>query len=146
MPEWRPGELAAALEKVTVKGEANFRAGLLKIASAVEAKAKTELGRTTHAHGTPSPAPKGGPPSLVSGTGRRSVGHEISGLLDPVVKIGTIGGVTGPYSRTPSSKYLMYQETLARFNHPFLKPSFESVIKVDAVRLWLEAFHSWPRL
>lgn len=153
MPEWAPGVLADRLAKVTVLGEKNLTKGLYLIAVAVEAKAKAELSRTSHPYGTPSPAAHGSPPALVSGTGRRSIGHEYMpvGFAHQVMKIGTIAGVYPPRFRpggprrrsTPSSRYLWYQENLPRFDHPFLRPAFESVIHDDSVRLWLTAFRAW---
>lgn len=146
MPEWAPGVLGKLLTEIEVTGQAHFRAGLLKIAAAVEAKTKTELGRSSHTRGTPSPASRGGPPALVSGTGRRSIGHQYMAGVDPQVRIGTIAGVYPPSGKTPSSQYLKYQETLSRFNHPFLVPSFRAVIKDESVTLWLEAFRAWPKI
>jgi hypothetical protein len=40
----------------------------------------------------------------------------------------------------------MYQEKQPQFNHPFLKPSFYSVISTSGVAMWMEAFRVWPRL
>jgi hypothetical protein len=46
----------------------------------------------------------------------------------------------GSSRSTPSSKYLLYQETLSRFEHPFLKPSFLKVVHEKAVQIWLKSF------
>lgn len=166
MPEWKPGVLAELLTEIGAAGRASQRAGLLKIALAVEAKAKDELGKQSHRYGTPTPAGRGQPPALVTGTGRRSIGHEyIADLVEPMVRVGTIAnvfppavrsstgsgsrsrasaGTTGTRGKTASSKYLLYQETL--LDHAFLKPSLDAVIAEDAVRIWLESFTKWPRL
>jgi hypothetical protein len=161
MPEWKPGVLAGLLKEIDTAGRAGQRAGMLKIAAAIEALAKAKLSETSHRAGTPSPASKGGPPSLVTGTGRRSIGHQyIPGLDEAIVKVGTIAGVFPPKPRakkgagrhpassppTASSKYLLYQETLARFNHPFLKPAFDTIVGEQAVKIWLSSFRKWPKL
>lgn len=166
MPEWRPGVLEGLLAEIGVVGQASLRSGLFKIAAAVEAKTKAALSETTHPYGTPSPARRGGPPSLVSGTGRRSIGHEyFREGMETVIKIGTMAGYYPPAQvsqvgnrsrqaagtganrgKTPSSKYLMYQEKESQFNHPFLKPSYYSVVSTEGVAVWMTAFRIWPRL
>jgi hypothetical protein len=166
VPEWRPGVLEGLLAEIETVGQANLRAGLLKIAASVEAAAKADLALTTHPYGTPSPAPKGGPPSLVTGTGRRSIGHQfVREGIETVVKIGTLANVYPPAQvstvggrsrqargsggdkgKTPSSKYLLYQETHSQFDHPFLKPAFLRVVSTEGVAVWMTAFRVWPRL
>lgn len=151
MPEWAPGVLAALLADIERRGRANQRRGLLLIAAAVEANAKAKLTQRTHRAGTQSPAGKGQPPALVTGTGRRSIGHEyIASLIEPVVKVGTIANIYPPTrtatgGRTPSSKYLLYQEKLPRFQHPFLLPAYHEVV-AGQVKYWLESFRDWPRI
>jgi hypothetical protein len=160
MPEWRPGVLAGLLGEIEVTGRADLTRGLLLIAAAVEAETKNALGQSSHAAGTPSPAGKGGPPSLVSGTLRRSIGHqEMLDAFSPQVRVGTVANVYPPTrarktsrkthgrgGATPSSMYGLYQETLGRFDHPFLVPSFNKVVGESAVSMWLQAFATWPRL
>lgn len=147
MPEWRPGILEGLLAEIGVVGQASLRAGLYKIAASVEAKAKAALSETSHQYGTPSPAPSGGPPSLVSGAGRRSIGHQyVREGIETVMRVGTMAGVFSPHGNTPTSKYLLYQETLGEFDHPFLKPAFLSVVRTEGVAVWLAAFRSWPRI
>ena len=128
-------------------GQAQLRWGLYKITASVEAKAKAKLSETSHKYGTPSPAPSGGPPSLVSGAGRRSIGHQyIREGIETVMRVGTMTGVFSPHSNTSSSKYLNYQETLGQFNHPFLRPAFLEVVSTEGVAVWLAAFRIWPRI
>lgn len=166
MPEWRPGILEGLLAEIGTTGQASLRAGLYKIAAAIEAKAKAELALTTHPYGTPSPAPSGGPPSLVTGTGRRSITHEyVSEGVETIMKVGTAAnvfppalastvgsssraarGTAGSRGKTPSSKYLYYQEKVPKFNHPFLVPSFIHVVHTEGVATWMAAFRIWPRL
>lgn len=152
MPEWRPGVLEALLREIKVTGTVSLRTGMTRIAEAIEAMAKSKLGLTSHSYGTPSPAPSGGPPSLVTGTGRRSIAHQYLSLAGVIeMRIGTAAGVYSRTGSTPSSKYLMYQEkgnhpyTGKPFNHPFLKPSFDQVV-TKQVEIWLESFRRWPRI
>lgn len=166
MPEWRPGILEGLLAEIGTTGQESLRAGLYKIAAAIETKAKAELSKTSHPYGTPSPAPAGGPPSLVTGTGRRSITHEyVREGIETIMKVGTAANVyrpaqlarVGNRSRAaagsrgtetgkPSSKYLWYQEKLSEFDHPFLVPSFIQVVSTDGVAIWMAAFRLWPRL
>lgn len=146
MPEWSPMLLARRLTEVAEAGVLNAETGLGLIASAIEAKAKASLAQTSHTRDTPSPARKGGPPSLVTGTGRRSIGQDHRHGFDGLeILIGTQAGVYPPEGETPSSKYLWYQETLARFNHPFLRPAFDSVVRAEAMTRLLAAFKHWPK-
>jgi hypothetical protein len=148
VPEWRPGVLEGLLKAIGTTGQASLRAGLFKIAAAIEAKAKAELSLTSHQFGTKSPAPSGGPPSLISGTGRRSITHQyVKEGIETIMKVGTAANVYPRYNgRTPSSRYLYYQETDPEFDHPFLEPSFLSIIHEKGVATWMEAFRVWPRL
>lgn len=146
MPKWEPGVLPALLRDIERHGRANQRKGLLLIAAAIEAAAKTKLGERSHARGTPSPAGRGEPPALVTGTGRRSIGHQqILGMHELTVRVGTLANVYPRGGSTPSSEYLMYQETLRRFDHAFLLPSFHEVVH-GQVGIWLESFRTWPRI
>lgn len=161
MPEWKPGVLGGLLKGIEGAGIAQQRAGMLKIAAAIEALAKANLAKKTHPYHTKSPAGKGEPPALVSGTGRRSIGHQyMPGETD--VRVGTLAGVYPPAmapmkghkgvrrtggGKTPSSKYLLYQETLPRFDHPFLKPAANQIFAdVMVAEWWHDVFDSWPRL
>ena len=145
MPEWSPLLLAKRLAEVQAAGVLNAEAGLGLVASAIEAKAKTALAQTSHPRDTPSPARKGGPPSLVTGTGRRSIGQQhLHGTDGLEIRVGTHAGVYPPDGKTPSSKYLWYQEKLARFDHPFLQPAFDAVVRAEAMTKLLSAFR-WPR-
>ncbi len=155
MPEWKPGVLAGLLVGIEAAGLRNQRKGLGLITAAVEAKAKAELSRTSHRGGTRSPAAAGAPPALVTGTGRRSIGHQyVAEGAEPTIRIGTIANIfppaasstNGSRGSTPSSQYLYWQETLKRFDHPFLLPSFHSVVRQDAAAIWLRSFRSWPRI
>lgn len=168
MPEWGPGVLPGLLKAIGNTGRLNQRAGLLKIAAAVEAATKASLSETSHPYGTKSPARKGGPPSLVTGTGRRSIGHETESTLDETrVKVGTQKGVYPPASKsgtgkgsrsrqsagtgssrgsTPSSEYLLLQETADRFKHPFLVPAYLSVVREQSTAIWLSSFGKWPKI
>ena len=152
MPEWRPGILEGLLRDIEATGQAHLREGLYLIAAAIEAQAKAALGKASHPYDTPTPAVRGGPPAMVTGTGRRSIGHQyLREGVDTEMRVGTHANVYPPRRGhekkvTASSKYLWYQETLDRFNHPFLRPAFNQVVDRDGVRVWLAAFQIWPRI
>jgi hypothetical protein len=62
-----------ALEGIAGKVYAGTPDALAQAAHYVEGMVKTELSRTSHPRGTPTPSPPGSPPSLISGALRRSV-------------------------------------------------------------------------
>jgi hypothetical protein len=67
LAEWR-----AALHKKGSAVNLATRKATTKSAHIVERAVKRELSRYPHSPGTPTPAPPGGPPGLVTGTLRRS--------------------------------------------------------------------------
>lgn len=62
-----------ALDKLRADFDAAARKGANAAAHAVESRTKAKLTTSTHRRGTPTPSRPGQPPSLVTGTGRRSV-------------------------------------------------------------------------
>jgi hypothetical protein len=77
----------------------------------IQVEAQRQLSRTSHPPGTPTPAPPGGPPALVSGTLCRSIRGRgpkqlsrgrIQGLVGPTVVYGPIqerGGTIYPHGQ-----------------------------------------------
>src|SRR5215472_3076113 len=77
----------------------------------IQVEAQRQLTRYSHPPGTPTPAPPGGPPALVSGTLRRSIKARrpkqvspgrIQGLVGPTVVYGPIqerGGTIYPHGQ-----------------------------------------------
>lgn len=57
----------------------------------LEAQIKTELGRTSHPPGTPTPSPPGSPPSLITGNLRRSAQVEGPTQTGPGVWTASVG-------------------------------------------------------
>ena len=66
-------EFIAALKKTTAAMDAGTRAATSASASLIQRQIITELGRSSHPKGTPTPSSVGQPPSLVSGQLRRSI-------------------------------------------------------------------------
>jgi hypothetical protein len=92
--------------------------GLANAAHHLEASIKLELSRTSHPPGTPTPSPPGSPPSLITGTLRRSIQVEGPTQTGPgrwTANVGTglvysriqeYGGTAGRGSRLPARPYM----------------------------------------
>jgi hypothetical protein len=134
--EIRPGVFGALFGRLAAKSEAAGPMMLTPLALAIERQAKLNLGQSSHPYGTPTPAFAGGPPAMISGTGRRSITHTrptpTGGGWES--RVGVATGFYPPYGRgkrTPSSKYLYYLETGNTRNgaaYPFLIPAFDTVV------------------
>jgi len=84
----------------------------------VEAAAKRLLSLSSHREGTPTPAPPGTPPSIVSGDLRRSIGvrdpaqrgqYQYSITVGPSIVYGRIqelGGIAGHGATLPARPYM----------------------------------------
>jgi hypothetical protein len=66
-------EFMAALDGMVVAADAASREAVAKGGHLIEAEAKTKLSTYSHAKGTVTPSPAGGPPAIVSGQLRRSI-------------------------------------------------------------------------
>ncbi|MEU8968169.1 hypothetical protein AB0D11_02640 [Streptomyces monashensis] len=112
--------LAAALDTAT-------RSATAKASHLVDAEIKQTLGTTSHQRGTPTPSSPGEPPSLVTGTLRRSITvdgpHPLGlGLWDAQIgptavygRIQELGGVAGRGGATVLPP------------RPYVQPSFNRV-------------------
>lgn len=89
----------------------------------IQVEAQRQLTRYSHERGTPTPAPPGGPPALVSGTLKRSIKGRgprqvspgrIQGLVGPTVVYGRIQELGGTI--TPHGQYLRWHDA-AGFAH-----------------------------
>ena len=110
--------MLAALRAIAGKVEAATPAGLARAAHHLEGAIKTELSRTSHPPGTPTPSPPGSPPSLVTGTLRRSIQVEGPIQAGPgrwSAKVGTglvysriqeYGGTAGRGAHLPPRPYI----------------------------------------
>lgn len=132
--ELRPGVFEALFTRLTARTAAAGAAALTSLALAVEREAKANLGRSSHPYGTRTPATPGGPPSLISGTLRRSVTHTRPTVTaaGAEVRVGVAAGFYPRYGRgkrTSSSRYGLYLETGLRGGqtYPFLRPAFRKV-------------------
>jgi hypothetical protein len=140
--EIRPGVFGALFARLAAKSEAAGPMMLTPLALAMERQAKLNLGKSSHPYGTRTPAFKGGPPAMISGTGRRSITHTRPARVGEgwEVRVGPGAGFYPPYGhgkRTPSSKYLYYLET---GEYPFLGPAFDTVTAtttVGAIAGWI---------
>ncbi|MCW2900926.1 MAG: hypothetical protein JWO67_3191 [Streptosporangiaceae bacterium] len=125
-----PGVFTAIAARLSVELEARAIVSLNGVGLLVEDRAIQSISARSHAYRTPTPASRGGPPAMVSGTLAGSITHDLTGLS---MRVGTAAGRFPPYGkgRTPSSLYGLYLEKLgAGINHityPFLKPAFEAV-------------------
>ena len=154
MPELRPGIIRALLGQVSAVAEENTRRALTATALAIERETKLNLGKSSHRRNTPTPAHPGGPPSLISGTLRRSVTHTqvVRTFGGWECKVGLASGVFPPYGkgkRTASSRYGFLLETSGLRNgagYPFLMPAFKLV--APRVRgISMEFFKGpWPHI
>jgi phage gpG-like protein len=110
--------MIAALEGITTKVVAATPEGLAKAAHLLEGAIKIELSRTSHPPGTPTPSPPGSPPSLVTGTLRRSIQVEGPAQTGPgrwTANVGTglvysriqeLGGTAGRGAYLPPRPYM----------------------------------------
>lgn len=153
MTELRPGIFTAGFAKLATEGDARTRLALEPLAKAVERQAKINASNGRHKYGTPTPARPGEGPAVISGTLKRSVGH------NPITKdatgwkteIGPRVGFTPPYGRNPTEahRYGYYLETGLRngTTYPWLKPAAEFAAKVSATVLFTKMYGSgWKRV
>ena len=115
------------------------RTAVAKGAHTIEAKAKDELTSSSHPKGTPTPASPGEPPSLITGTLRRSVrvqgptgdGQTFTASVGPTTVYGRIqelGGWAGHSSYLPP--------------RPYMKPAVEKSAE-ELKALFREAWSKW---
>jgi phage gpG-like protein len=136
-------ELTGALERMAAALSVATRAATAEASHLVEAEIKRTLSTSSHAKGTPTPSSPGDPPSLVTGTLRRSVTvkgpHPLgSGRWEAEIgptavygRIQELGGVTG----CGGSAVLPPR--------PYVQPAFTRLAASGAL---LEAYHSrWRR-
>lgn len=112
-------EAAAGLRGESAKVHAAMRRGVALAAHHLQSRIQTKLSLTSHAPGTPTPSPPGHPPSLITGSLRRSVkvrgprstGDGWEAHVGPTIVYGRIqefGGRTGRGHRThlPARPYV----------------------------------------
>jgi phage gpG-like protein len=126
-------ELGAALEELAVALSTATQSATAKASHLVEGEIKKTLATTSHQRGTPTPSSPGEPPSLVTGTLRRSItvdGPHPLGLgrweaqIGPTAVYGRIqelGGVTGRGGATVLPA------------RPYVQPSFDRLASSGAL-------------
>lgn len=136
-------ELTRALQAMALRVEAATPLAVKAAGDQLKMKAQTELSRTSHTRGTPTPSMPGQPPSKITGhlhdtwdvLGPTAIGaaiwHEELGPTAVYARIQELGGETGRGHAT----------TLPE--RPYLRPAFEAWIRDPATR---ETFaKAWAR-
>ncbi|MGW2920425.1 hypothetical protein ACWDBF_21540 [Streptomyces angustmyceticus] len=134
-------ELTGALTRLTSSFNLATRSATAKAGHVIEASIKEKLTTSSHRKGTPTPSAPGEPPSLVTGTLRRSikvVGPHPLGMarweaqVGPTAVYGRIQELGGPTGRGGAT------ELPAR---PYVAPAYERVIATGAVSAIYH--HAW---
>lgn len=146
-----PHTFSRLFESLNLEVEARTKKALAATANLVERQAKINASSGAHKYGTPTPARPGTGPARISGTLVRSITHSpvrLAGHKELEVTVGTARGFYPSYgsgSRTPSSKYGLYLETV--WNYPFLMPALKFVMGAPVRGVWKEAFGAgWRHL
>lgn len=106
-------DFKGAIDAAIARQLAATRVAVGKGAHLIEEKTKAALSESSHPKGTPTPSAPGEPPSLISGTLRRSVrvvgpssiGKGFTASIGPTAVYGRIqelGGIAGRGSRLPA--------------------------------------------
>ncbi|MEU1800906.1 hypothetical protein [Streptomyces sp. NPDC019937] len=126
-------QLNGALARLTTQFNLASRTATAHASHLVEAAIKEQLSKSSHRRGTPTPSSPGDPPSLVTGTLRRSItvaGPHPLGMgvwearIGPTAVYGRIqelGGVTGRGGAT------------ALPPRPYVAPAYERVVATGAL-------------
>ncbi len=131
--ELRPGAFQRLFMNYPAAAEAAAAATLAALGKACEDKAKELLSQRSHEYGTPTPAHRGGPPAMISGTLHDAVGSSKPRKFPTgwEVQVGVARRGTPWYGRTPASEYGRYLE---EGDYPWLRPAFQSVARSGAGR------------
>lgn len=130
-----------ALDAVKAHAEVACRAGANEAAKLVASRTARKLATTTHKKGTPTPSAPGQPPSLVTGTLRRSV---------KIVPAVPVGSGTWQSSVGPTAVYARVQELGGQTGRhgatrlparPYLEPALREVI--TSGELWAAFRSGW---
>lgn len=133
-------EWDAALDAIVLRQFQACRTGANRAALLVASETKKTLTRTTHKAGTPTPSRPGNPPSLVTGTLRRSM------KTVPAVPISDTGwkaqvGPTVVYARVQELGGSTRTTTLPA--RPYLAPTVAQLTSSGA--LWAAFRSGWER-
>ena len=136
--------LTVALQEMVSRVAAATPAAIVTGQALIEGEARSRLSRHSHTAGTPTPAPPGGPPALVTGKLRSSfdlagptaagaaVWLSVMGPTMPYARVQELGGATGRHGATVLPA------------RPYLRPSIEEVARTGRLtavfhRAWAAA-------
>ncbi len=161
MPELKPGVGRVLFARLAQEQQKRTRMALVALAQVIERQAKINLTGYTHKYGTPTPAPPGTAPALISVNLRRSITHTPVARVSYgwMVRIGTATGFYPTYTtktggavkgKTAAHVYgyiLEVEGTRAGNTFPFLKPAFEFGVRIAAPVIFHEKYGTgWTRL
>lgn len=126
-------ELTGAMARLTASFNMATRTATAHASHVVEAAIKEQLTTSSHRKGTPTPSAPGEPPSLVTGTLRRSI--SVSGphplgtsrweaRIGPTAVYGRIQELGGPTGRGGATDLP---------SRPYVAPAYERVVATGAV-------------
>lgn len=130
----------AGMQRLVASAGQACRRGANNAAQLVASETKAKLTTSSHRKGTPTPSRPGEPPSLVSGTLRRSV---------KIVPAQPVGGTAYKAQVGPTAVYARVQElggdtgTTFLPARPYLQPTVEMLIASRA--LWAAFASGWER-
>lgn len=133
-------EFDAGLKRLVASAGQACQRGANNAAKLVASETKQKLTTTTHRKGTPTPSRPGEPPSLVTGTLRRSV---------KIVPAQSVGGTAFVAKVGPTAIYARIQELGGDTGwsvlppRPYLQPTVEKLIGSGA--LWAAFASGWER-
>lgn len=132
-------EAIAALQVMLAGGIASASPAALAMGEVVEREVRAQLGKSSHAPGTPTPSPPGSPPAMISGRLRDSViakevdiGHVQVGATTVYARIQQLGGLSGRGHATYTPP------------RPYLEPALEASIteaRDAAITVMTEMIH-----
>lgn len=132
-------ELGAALERIALQANAATRTATAASSHYLEGEVKKTLGSTSHPKGTPTPSAPGDPPSLITGTLRRSVkatrpvslGYgRWESTVGPTAVYGRIQELGGTTGRNQATRLPP---------RPFVQPSYDRAVTTGAM---IRAYHT----
>jgi len=148
---WRGvGEFDRALQRLVADASRAAQRGANAAALAVATRTKEKLTTTTHRRGEPTPSRPGEPPSLVTGTLRRSIkvipaeprgATGWASKVGPTAVYGRIQELGGPLPR--SVHRAMYKHDPKLPARPYLGPAVQELI--DSGALWTAFRSGWDR-
>ena len=145
--ELLPGVLTQVFARVLVEAQERARLGLEEVGKLVHERAVQSVSARSHPYRTATPASRGGPPAMISGTLSKSltVTPATPSAQGWQVKVGTAPGMYPACNhRTPSSKYGYYLEVAgagkSHVRYPFLAAAAHAVAEPAAYTVFKALF------